>query len=94
VTCKELQMDLDSVIDGQAPVDALFHLAICSPCRSLVNQLKFFHRYAASARRPIVPSELRSRIAGALESGPLRDRLERLEPSAVAEDESDLRSFF
>ena len=94
MTCRELQLELDSVIDGRAPVDALFHLAICAPCRALVSQLRSFHRFASTARPPVAPSALRSRIAGALESNPLKERLERAEPTAHLEDDSDLRSFF
>jgi hypothetical protein len=93
VTCKELQYELDSVIDGRAPVDALFHLAICAPCRQLVAQLRTFHRFAANTPRPSAPVGLRSEIAGALEANPLRDRLSRLEPSASNDEDEEVRFF-
>ena len=94
MTCKELQYELDSVIDGRAPVDALFHLAICAPCRQLVAQLRSFHRFAASTPRPSAPVGLRSEIAGALNDNPLRDRLSRLESPPQSDDDSDEVRFF
>ena len=93
MTCKELQYELDSVIDGRAPVDALFHLAICAPCRQLVAQLRSFHRFAANTPRPSAPVGLRSEIAGALSGDPLRNRLARLEPATRSEDDEELRFF-
>jgi hypothetical protein len=93
VTCKELQYELDAVIDGRAPVDALFHLAICAPCRQMVAQLRSFHRFAANTPRPSAPVGLRSEIAGALDGNPLRDRLARLELATDNEDDEELRFF-
>jgi hypothetical protein len=91
VTCKELQYELDAVIDGRAPVDALFHLAICAPCRQLVSQLKSFHRFASTSPHPMTPFELRDRIGMSLSGDPLRGRLERA-PSTFSEgDDLDLR---
>ena len=94
MTCKELQYELDSVIDGRAPVDALFHLAICAPCRQLVAQLRSFHRFAANTPRPSAPVGLRSEIAGALNGDPLRERLGRLESPPQLNDDGDELRFF
>ena len=91
MTCKELQLELDSVIDGRAPVDALFHLAICAPCRRLVAQLKRFHKAAGAAPRPAAPIDLRDRIAGSLSSSPLSERLGRAPLGSTAEDEREIR---
>jgi len=89
-----LQYELDAVIDGRAPVDALFHLAICAPCRQLVAQLRSFHRFAGSTPRPSAPVGLRSEIAGALNDDPLRERLGRFgSPQGVDEDSEELRFF-
>jgi hypothetical protein len=94
VTCKDLQYEIDKVLDGRAPVDALFHLAICAPCRALVAQLRSFHRSAANTPRPSAPVGLRSEIAGALNDDPLRERLGRLEsPPQFGEDSDELRFF-
>jgi hypothetical protein len=61
-----LQYELDAVIDGHAPVDALFHLAICQGCREAVADLRLLHRCAAASPRPHVPDGLRGRIDVAL----------------------------
>lgn len=66
MTCKNLQYELDAVIDGQAPVDALFHLAICDGCRRAVADLRLLHRAAAATPRPVAPTDLRRRITEAL----------------------------
>ncbi len=91
MTCKDLQYDLDAVIDGKAPVDALFHLAICSPCRRLVSQLRSFHRTAASTPRQPAPFDLRTRIGSALDSSPLGERLSRSPFASIEEDERETR---
>lgn len=66
MTCKNLQYELDAVIDGHAPVDALFHLAICLACRQTVADLRLLHRVAAASPRPIPPLDLRQRIGASL----------------------------
>lgn len=66
MTCKNLQYELDAVIDGHAPVDALFHLAICQNCRQTVADLRLLHRAAAASPRPTAPPDLRRRIDVAL----------------------------
>lgn len=70
MTCKQLQYELDAVIDGRAPVDALFHLAICAPCRQAVADLRLLHRVARATPRPSAPADLRQRIGFALASEP------------------------
>ena len=91
MTCKDLQYELDSVIDGRAPVDALFHLAICAPCRRLVAQLKRFHKAAGAAPKPPAPFDLRSRIASSLNTSPLGERLGRAPLGTTGEDEHEIR---